>query len=315
VTDLPQSPGLARRVLALALPADAREHIIDELDEVYRRRCEQQSVARARRWYWRETSSFSGRFLAERLRERARGGRYRVVVIPAQDRRGPMRGSFESWTSDFTHAARRLLRAPGFTMVTAATLALAIGANTAIFSVVDAVLINPLSYPNADRLVSIRGTAPGSDLPAVFAVGPEFFVAYRDDADLLENLGMYQTVQSTARTEDRVDRLFMAGVSSSVFTTLGARPALGRLPTKDDDAQRAPVMVISHWLWTTWFGADASIIGRSFEAANTRRTVIGVMGPEFRFPDSRTALWLRASTADERRITPPAAWASSSSDA
>jgi putative ABC transport system permease protein len=188
--------------------------------------------------------------------------------------------------------------------VRASDLALAIGANTVIFSVVEAVLIDPLSYPEADRLVSIRGTAPGSDLPREFAVGPEFFVAYRDGADLLEDLGMYQTVQSTARTEDRVDRLFMAGVSSSVFTTLGARPVLGRLPTKDDDAQRAPVMVISHWLWTTWFSADPSVIGRSFEAAGSRRTVVGIMGPEFRFPDSRTALWLRASIADERRITP-----------
>ena len=210
----------------------------------------------------------------------------------------------EGWTSDFRHAARRLLRAPGFTLIITATLALAIGANTAIFSVVDAVLINPLSFPNAERLVTIRGTAPGSDLSGVFAVGPEFFVAYRDDADLLESLGMFQTIQSTARTAERVDRLFMAAVSSSVFTTLGAKPILGRLPNKDDDAQRASVMVISHWLWTTWFSADPSIIGRSFEASNSPRTVIGVMGPEFRFPDNRMAIWLRASIADEKRITP-----------
>ena len=126
-----------------------------------------------------------------------------------------MQGILEGWSSDLTQAARRLRRAPDFTLVTAGTLALAIGANTAIFSIVDAVLINPLSYPHADRLVTIRGTAPGSDLPGEFAVGPEFFVSYRDEANLLEDLGMYQTVQSTARTEDRVDRLFMAGVSTS----------------------------------------------------------------------------------------------------
>ncbi len=188
--------------------------------------------------------------------------------------------------------------------MTAVTLALAIGSNAAIFSVVDAVLINPLSYPDADRLVSIRGSAPGSDLPPEFAGGPEFFVAYRDEASLLERIGMYRAVQSTARTPERVDRLFMAVVSSSVFTTLGARPILGRVPTEADDAEQAPVMVISYWLWTTWFGADPSIIGRSFEAAGGRRTVIGVMGPEFRFPDGRQAIWVRASIADERRITP-----------
>ena len=215
-----------------------------------------------------------------------------------------MRAMFESWTSDFTHAARRLFRAPGFTLVTVATLALAIGANTAIFSVVDAVLINPLSYPSADRLVIIRGTAPGSDLPAEFAVGPEFFVSYREDADLIEDIGMFQFIQATARTDDRVDRLFMINGTSSLFSTLRVQPLLGRLPSEDDDAQRAPVMVISHWLWTTWFASDPGVIGRSFEVVGERRTVIGVMRPEFRFPDSRIALWMRGSIADEKRITP-----------
>ena len=303
MTALSRPPRLARRLLAMALPADVREHILDDLEEVYRNLCELQSIKRARRWYWREMASFSSRFLIERLRERISDGGGRIT-IPARDGRGPMRRSFEGWTSDFTHAARRLLGAPGFTAVTVVTLALAIGANTTIFSVVDAVLIDPLSYPNAHRLVSIRGSAPGSDLPPIFDVGPEFFVAYRDAADLLEEVGIYQTIQSTARTEEHVDRLFMAAVSSSVFTTLGVRPLLGRLPSKEDDAQRAPVMVISHWLWTTWFGSDPSIIGRSFEAAREHRTVIGVMPPDFRFPDSRRAIWFRASIADESRITP-----------
>ncbi|MBA2303881.1 MAG: ABC transporter permease [Acidobacteria bacterium] len=302
MTGLPPPPKLARRLLALALPADVRDPIADDLAEVYRRLSDQQGATRARRWYWREALAFAGGFLMERLRERATGRS--PITTTNQDRRGPMRGLFESWTTDFTHAARRLLRAPGFTLVTVATLALAIGANTAIFSVVDAVLIDPLPYPNADRLVTIRGTAPGSDLPGEFPVGPEFFVSYRDEADLIEDIGMYQAVQSTARTDDRVDRLFMVGGSSSLFTTLGVKPLLGRLPTKEDDAQRAPVMVISHSLWTTWFASDPAILGRSFEASGTKRTVIGVMGPEFRFPDSRTSVWMRASIADEKRITP-----------
>ena len=299
---IPSPPTLARRVLARALPPDSREHIIDDLDEVYRRVAAEHGSARARRWYWREALMFSGGFAVERLRERAARGS--VVPVQTHDRRGPMRALFEGWSADFAHAARRLFRAPGFTLVTVATLALAIGANTAIFSVVDAVLIDPLSYPNADRLVTIRGSAPGSDLPGLFAVGPEFFVAYRDDADLIEDIGMFQMMQATARTDGQVDRLFMIAGTSSLFTTLGVKPHLGRLPNKDDDAQRAPVMVISHWLWTSWFAADPAVIGRSFEAAGTRRTVIGVMRPEFRFPDNRTALWMRASITDERRIQP-----------
>ena len=298
----PSSPWLARQLLTLALPPDEHPHVIDELDEVFRSRCGLDTVGSARRWYWRETLLFSGRFLVERARERIHGG-YKAE-IPGDNRRPTMHGSFAGWAGDFKHAARRLLRVPGFTLITVATLALAIGANTAIFSVVDAVLINPLSYPDATRLVSIRGSAPGSDLPPVFTVGPEFYVAYRDDANLLESLGMFQAVQSTARTPERVDRLFMAVMTTSVFDTLGVKPILGRLPNTDDDAQRAEVMVISHRLWTTWFGSDPAIIGRSFEASNARRTVIGVMGPDFRFPHSRTAIWVRASIADEKQIQP-----------
>lgn len=296
-------PALARRALQIALPPGAREHIVEELDEVYARVARQQDLATARRWYWRESVSFSARFLAERARECVRG-RHPGIVVPNYNRRSSMRGLFENWTGDIRHAARRLRRAPGFALITIATLALAIGANTAIFSVVDAVLLDPLPFPESSQLVLIRATAPGSDMPAEFSVGPEFFVAYRDEAKLLDHLAMFVMVQATARTEDRVDRLFMLQTSSSLFSTLRVRAALGRVPTKEDDEQRADVMVISHWLWVNWFGSDPGIIGRSFEALGARRTVIGVMPADFRFPESRTAIWIRAAIADERSIQP-----------
>ncbi|MDQ3071169.1 MAG: ABC transporter permease [Acidobacteriota bacterium] len=281
-----QPPRLARRLLTRTLPIDVREHITAELDEVYQRRCAQAGIPGARLWYWREVMSFAGRFTVE------------------ENRRGRMRGWLEGWSSDLVQAARRLTRVPGFTVISVMTLAIAIGVSTAIFSVVDAVLINPLPHPNAERLVSIAGSAPGSDLPPIFGAAPEFFVAYRDDADKLESLGMYQMMQSTARTDDHVDRLFMAAASSDVFTTLGATPFLGRLPNKEDDDKKAPVMVISHSLWTSWFNSDPGVVGKMFEAAGTQRTVIGVMKPEFRFPEARTSIWVRASIADESNITP-----------
>ena len=94
----------------------------------------------------------------------------------------------EGWTKDLAHAARALRRAPGFTVVTVVTLGLAIGVNTGVFSVVDAVLLNPLPYPDADRLVYISGSAPGSDRPGEFDVGREFYVQYSEQADLLEGI-------------------------------------------------------------------------------------------------------------------------------
>lgn len=304
MTNAPPPPKLARRLLALALPADARDHITEDLDEVYARTCQRDGITKARRWYWREAVAFSGGFVVERLRERATGNSPLKGPTTPANRRGLMRGIFESWTSDYTHAARRLLRAPGFTLVTVATLALAIGANTAIFSVVDAVLINPLSYPDADRLVTIRGTAPGSDLPAEFPVGPEFFVSYRDEADLIENIGFFQAGQTTVRSDHLVDRLFIVNASPSLFTTLAVTPLLGQLPSPQDENDRANVCVISHNLWTTWFSSDPAIIGRSIEVSGRRTNVVGVMRPDFRFPESRISVWLRAPVLDEKAIRP-----------
>ena len=219
-----------------------------------------------------------------------------------RNRRWDVGRMLESWVRDFMHAARALGRAPGFTAVTVATLALAIGANTAIFSVVNTVLLDPLDFPNADRMVSIRSSAPGTDLPEEFGPAPEFYVQYRESADMLEDLGMYRSGQSTVRSEDRTERLFITQATPSLYTTLGVTPAIGRVPTEQDDPFQ--VVVISHDMWTTWFGADSAVIGRSYEVAGQRRTVIGVMDPSFRFPEERISVWIHAMLGDEREIRP-----------
>ncbi|HLB36175.1 MAG TPA: ABC transporter permease [Gemmatimonadales bacterium] len=210
-----------------------------------------------------------------------------------------MKAIMDAWIKDLAYAARSLSRAPGFTLVTVTTLALAIGATTAIFSVVDAVLLGGLPYPEARRLVAIRGSAPGSNLPEEIGVPDELYVQYREHATLLEDAGTYGLFQSTTRVDQQVERLFGARATPSLFTTLGARPALGRLPTPDDDDR---VVVISHWLWTTWFAGDSTIVGRSYVFANATRTVIGVLAPEFRFPDERVALWI-PWVIDPARVT------------
>jgi putative ABC transport system permease protein len=206
----------------------------------------------------------------------------------------------ERWIRDFTHAARSLAHAPGFTLVVVATLALAIGANATIFSVVNAVLVQPLPYPDADRLVHIGGTAPGTDQPAEFGVPDELYVEYRESAPGLQDIGLYGTGSSTTRAEGQVDQLFVTQATPSFFTTMGAQTLHGRLPT-DQDGNR--VVVISHWLWRTWFGSDPSVINKSYIFANETRTVIGVMKPEFRFPDERVAFWVPL-TIRAAQVTP-----------
>jgi predicted permease len=208
---------------------------------------------------------------------------------PAERRRG-VNGLVGSWIRDIRHAARGLARAPGFTAVTVATLALAIGANAAIFSVIQTVLLDPLEFPEPDRLVSIRATAPGTDLPDEFGVGTEFYVQYRENAAALEDVGLFQVMQASMRTESQVERLFMSPVSPSLFSTLGVTPVIGRLPTEEDP--EGTVVVLSHALWTNWFNRDPAVLGRAFEIAGDMRTVIGVMGADFRFPEDRTSLWI-----------------------
>jgi predicted permease len=195
----------------------------------------------------------------------------------------------ETWIRDLTHAARSLRRAPGFTLTVVTTLALAIGANAAIFSVVNAVLLRPLPFPNADRLVHIGGSAPGTDQPAEFGVADELYVEYRESAPGVEAIGLYGTGSSTTRAEGQVDQLFVTQATPSFFTTLGAQPLHGRLPTDQDTPQ---VVVLSHWLWQSWFGSKLDVIGKSYTFAGQNREVIGIMKPEFRFPDERTAFWV-----------------------
>jgi predicted permease len=196
------------------------------------------------------------------------------------------------WMIDLRQAARTLSNSPGFTVTAVGMLGLAIGATAGMFSVVNTVLLHPLPYANPDRLVHIAASAPGSQLPAEFGVAPEFFVQYKEQSRLLEDVSTYDSFTNTLRVGDRVERVRMSWPTSSLFSTLGAVPILGRLPV-DEDKDHA--VVLSDSLWSSWFGRDASVIGRTVHAAGASRTVIGVMGPEFRFPTDDTLLWISST--------------------
>jgi predicted permease len=205
---------------------------------------------------------------------------------PIEERTGM---TLNGWTRDLRYAVRALRRSPGFAVVTIGTLGLAIGANAGIFSVVDTVLLDPLPFPEADDLVYIAASAPGSDFPEEFGVSTEFYVQYDEQATLLEDVALFTDFTATLRTNDRTERVRMAVSTPSLFSTLRVSPILGRVPVPEDESQ---VAVISHALWTSWFGADSAVIGRSYEMAGGNRTVIGVMGPDFWFPRDDLMLWI-----------------------
>src|SRR5688572_22997125 len=131
-------------------------------------------------------------------------------------------------------AVRALRKAPMFTLTAVGTLGLAIGASAAIFTLVDAVLLEPLPYPDPDRLVMLQGSAPGTDVGEEFGLAAEFLIEYQENADLLESVASYNSFTSTLRTDDRVDRVLMSNPSLSLFETLGVEPQIGRLPTPED---------------------------------------------------------------------------------
>ncbi len=198
-------------------------------------------------------------------------------------------GMMTGWVGDLRHAVRSLLRVPGFTAVAVLTLGLAMGVNAGLFSVVETVLLRPLPFDEADELVYIAGTAPGSDLPDEFRLGPGFYLQYRDGSELLADVAMWDDFTNTVRWRDRVERLTIVAGSNSLLPMLGAEPLLGRLPT---EADAGDVLVLSHALWTSWFGRDPDVVGTTVWAAGADRTVVGVMGPEFWFPYEAVDLWL-----------------------
>ncbi len=196
------------------------------------------------------------------------------------------------WATDLRHAWRALRRTPGFLATSVITLGLAIGAVAGMFNVVNTVVLKPLPFPDADRLVAIAGTAPGSDLPPRFSPGLEFFLHYKEQSKLLDGLFVFGAGTSTLRTEDRVERIEMAWPSNEMYQTLGARPLLGRLPV-DEDADH--VVVISYQLWQTWFAGDTAVIGRSYFVSDSMRQIVGIMPPDFHFPREATLLWVAGS--------------------
>ncbi|HEX5070971.1 MAG TPA: ADOP family duplicated permease [Vicinamibacterales bacterium] len=195
-----------------------------------------------------------------------------------------------AWMTDLRFAWRSLRRAPVFLLTSVGTLALAIGAVAGMFNVVDTVLLKPLPFAEPDRLVLLGGTAPGSDLPASFGLGNDFYFQFKEQSKLIDGIFIFSAGTSTLRTtDDHVERIAMCWPSNSIYATLGAKPAKGRLPTTEDGER---VVVISDRLWRTWFGADESVIGQKYFVSGAMREVIGIMPPEFHFPDDNTLLWI-----------------------
>jgi putative ABC transport system permease protein len=188
---------------------------------------------------------------------------------------------------DLRYGMRMLKKNPGFTFVAALTLSLGIGANSAIFSVVNAVLLRPLPYRDPDRLV-MASYYRGVEGDYAWVTD---FREWRDQAKAFEQIAAYRTDDADLTGSGEPERLTAGTVSASLFATLGVAPALGRDFTPEDDTgSGAPVVILSDGLWRRRFGGDPQVIGRAITLRGQSLTVIGIMPPGFRFP-GEADLW------------------------
>src|SRR5687768_3300723 len=189
---------------------------------------------------------------------------------------------------DIHYAIRRLLKAPGFTAIAVVTLALGIGANSAIFSVVNGVLLKPLPYQESERLVGVYHLSDGN---RASMSGPNFTDIARM-ATSLENAAAVATSQMILTGVGDPTRLPVARVSASLFNVLRVRPALGRAFTADENTPgRTNLVILSDRLWQKRFGGDPGVIGRAIMLDGVSREVVGVMPRGFAYPAESQA-WL-----------------------
>ncbi len=188
----------------------------------------------------------------------------------------------ETLVHDLRYGARMLRKYPAFTAISVLTLALGIGANTAIFSLVDSILLRPLPFARPQNLVSLTGTYPKGA-----------FVALRDQAKSLDVAAYAEGHEFNLTQHGEPLRLTGTLVSAEFFMVLGVRPQLGGPFTPGDDkAGQDNYVILSHALWQQRFAGDPSIVGKSIQLEGVSRQVLGVMPVDFRFPSAKTQVWI-----------------------
>jgi predicted permease len=263
----PRPPRLAVRLLSWRLPDAWREFVLGDLEEEFLLRAAHSESA-ARRWFWRQT-----------LRSIARPPAARTPSVPRTSGDPFMR----TVLSDVRHALRVFVRTPSYALSVAAVLALGIGANTAIFSIVNAVLLRPLPFEQPERMVRLFHIPPQATFPgmATFSLSPANFLDWQRDSSSFEGMAAYSFRQLTL-TSGNAEALRVAVVGPDFFRVVRTQPALGRtfLPEEYDQA-RAKVLVVSDGFWRSHMGAASDAPGRTLTFDGETYTVVGVMPKAF----------------------------------
>lgn len=296
-------PRLAEALLRRSIPAGQRGHsIVGDFREEYRTVTHRRGLLIAQVWYWYNavllSVQYSRPFEVRNPKSARSGLKERTLVLIA------------TVLYDIRHSLRSIRRKPVFYLAVLIVFALGIGANTVIFSVVNGVLLQPLPYPQPDRLVVPWQTHPhwlASDNPGLRAQWDRLGMAYPVYEDWLEmnpvfeELGMYDSRTIIATGGDRPERLHGSRTTKGVFSALGVEPLLGRTFLDEEDRMGGPrLVVLSHGLWLRRFGADPTVLGQTMVLDEVPHTIVGVMPRGFSFPE-QTALWTTFPDSDRQR--------------
>src|ERR1700690_676110 len=215
----------------------------------------------------------------------------------------------DNLTQDLRYGARTMMRAPGFTTMAVLALALGIGANTAIFSVVNAVLLRPLPYDEPERLIQVWHSPPQRSFPGMptFTVSPANFLDWRKQNHSFQGMSAYGFGRYTLTGSGHPEAIRMVAASAGLFSVLHAQPLLGRgFLDGEDEPGREHEVVLSYGFWHGYFTGNPDVVGKNIQLNGQAFTVIGVMRPEFDFPifsdpDSRTQMWKPLAWTDQER--------------
>jgi predicted permease len=209
----------------------------------------------------------------------------------------------ESLSDQLRQVLRRLMRSPIFTIITIITLAAGVGANIAVFSVVEGVLLKPLPYPHAEMLVGVWHTAPGLNMDEVNMAPSNYFI-YREQNRVFEDIGVYQDYSVAVTGQGNPEQVPALVVTDGVLPTLGVAPMLGRWFSRADDTpSAADTAMLDYGYWQRRFGGDRSIVGRAITVDGKLRQVIGVMPRNFRFLDGEQPALILPLQLDRNKTT------------
>jgi len=241
-----------------------------------------------------------------RRQARRRLGNAVALREAAYDVRGG--GLVEAFFQDVRYGLRLLRRSPAFTAAALATLAVGIGANTAIFSVASGVLLRPLPYPSADRLAMVWMDNARISLREDWHSFPNY-ADYRAQNTTFEDVAIFNRTARTLTGEGDPDRLSGAYSSANLFDVLGVRPAQGRAYTAAEDRPGAnDVVLIADGLWQRRFGGREDIVGRTIQMSGRSLRVVGVMPEDFAFPTRETEFWVPTAAPDDLRTDRGSLW-------